>query len=253
MIDFHCHLDLYPDTLRLLHKVAERNIFTLVVTTSPRAWRATSQAFSAYDNIKIAVGLHPEIVHKKAVERSLLVSCISQARFVGEVGLDGSPRYQESMPLQESILTDVLTECERLGGRILSIHSRNAASRVLDYVEQFCRDSTPVLHWFSGTVQETRRAMALGCWFSVGPAMLRGAKGRKILRELPMDRILPETDGPFATHRSVPFMPWEAISIADDLAALWGTTKDEACLKMKRNLGALINSEGACELCTGEI
>jgi TatD DNase family protein len=251
MIDFHCHLDLYPDALMLLPTVAARNVFTLVVTTSPRAWQATSRMFAGYDNIKVAVGLHPEVVDKKAGERALLVSCISRARFVGEVGLDGSRRYQETMPLQESILNEVLSECERVGGRILSIHSRNAASRVLDLVEQHCRDSTPVLHWLSGTVQEARRAVALGCWFSVGPAMLRGAKGRALLRELPMERILPETDGPFATHRSAPLMPWEAIGIADVLAPLWGTTKDGTCLQMKRNLAALIDNKGACELCTG--
>jgi TatD DNase family protein len=252
MIDFHCHLDLYPDALKLLPTVAARNVFTLVVTTSPQAWQATSRVFAGYDNIKVAVGLHPEVVAKKAGERALLLSCISRARFVGEVGLDGSHRYQATMTMQESILNEVLTECERLGGKILSIHSRNAASRVLDLVEENCRDSTPVLHWFSGTVQEARRAVDIGCWFSVGPAMLRGANGRAILQELPMDRILPETDGPFATHRSAPLMPWEATSIADALAPLWGTTKEGICLQMKRNLSALIDSEGACELCTGE-
>ena len=198
MIDFHCHLDLYPDALKLLPIVAERNLFTLVVTTSPRAWQATSRVFAGYDNIKVALGLHPEVVDKKANERSLLVSCISKTKFVGEIGLDGSRMHQETMPLQESILIEALEECERVGGKVLSIHSRNAASRVLDLVEQYCQKSTPVLHWFSGTSQDARRAVALGCWFSVGPAMLRGTKGRAILQELPMDKILPETDGPFA-------------------------------------------------------
>jgi len=250
MIDFHCHLDLYPDALKLLPTVATRNVFTLVVTTSPRAWQATSRVFAGYENIKVAVGLHPEVVHKKADERALLVSCLAKARFVGEVGLDGSRKYQESMPLQESILNEVLAECERLGGKVLSIHSRKAARRVLDLVEQHCRDSTPVLHWFSGTVQEARRAVALGCWFSVGPSMIRSVKGCAIMRELPMDRILPETDGPFAGHSPVPIMPWEAIGIADALAPLWGTTKDGTYQQMKRNLAALVDRDGACELCT---
>ena len=98
MIDFHCHLDLYPDAVKLLPTVAARNAFTLVVTTSPRAWQATSRVFAGYDNIKVAVGMHPEVVDKKASERALLVSCISKTRFVGEVGLDGSHRYQKTMP-----------------------------------------------------------------------------------------------------------------------------------------------------------
>ena len=62
MIDFHCHLDLYPDALKLLPETARRNEFTLVVTTSPRAWLATSRVFAGYDNIKVALGMHPEII-----------------------------------------------------------------------------------------------------------------------------------------------------------------------------------------------
>lgn len=240
MIDFHCHLDLYPDALKLLPIVAERNIFTLAVTTSPRAWQATKRMFANYENIEVAVGLHPEVAAKKAGERALLVSSISKARIVGEVGLDGSPMHQGTMPLQELILREVLIECERVGGKILSIHSRNSSSRVLDLVEQHCRMSTPVLHWFSGSLQETRRAVALGCWFSVGPAMLRGAKGRAILQELPVDRVLPETDGPFTKNGSFPFMPWEAIDIVNVAAPLWGLKEDEACLQMKRNLSVLM-------------
>lgn len=86
------------------------------------------------------------------------------------------------MPLQESIFKKVVIECEKADDKIISIHSRNAASRVLDLVEKNCRDSTPVLHWFSGTTQEARRAVALGCWFSIGTAMLSGANGRAVTR-----------------------------------------------------------------------
>lgn len=242
MIDFHCHLDLYPDALKLLPIVGIHNIFTLVVTTSPRAWQATTQVFAGYDNIKIAVGLHPELADKKVAERDLLVSCISKAKFVGEIGLDGSREYYKTLSLQESIFEDTLRECERVGGRILSIHSRNAANRVLTLLEKHCRQSTPVLHWFSGTLQEARRAREFGCWFSVGPAMLRGAKGRTILAEIPMDRILPETDGPFATNGSVPLMPWDAISITNTVAPLWGMLEKEIISQMKRNLSVLINT-----------
>jgi TatD DNase family protein len=240
MIDFHCHLDLYPNAQTLVDQVAARNLFTLVVTTSPRAWQATSRVFAGRDNIKVALGMHPEIARKKTPEREMLISCVAEARFIGEVGLDGSMRYQDTQDLQESILKDVLVECERCGGRILSIHSRNAACRVLDLIEQRCRASVPVLHWFSGTVEETRRAVTMGCWFSVGPAMVSGARGRRILEELPMDRVLPETDGPFAKNGSTPYMPWDAISIAGTVTAIWNETQEAIRNQFERNLAALL-------------
>jgi len=248
MIDFHCHLDLYPDALKLLPIVASRNIFTLVVTTSPRAWQATSRIFAGFDNIEVAIGLHPEVVAKKEGERALLISSISKTKFVGEVGLDGSRNHKETLPLQESILKDVLMECERAGGKIISIHSRNSASRVLDLVEQYSHNSTSVLHWFSGSIHETRRAIALGCWFSVGPAMLRGNKGRTILKELPQEKILPESDGPFVRNGSAPIMPWDAFNISNDLAYLWGIKKERVFLQMEQNLSALLDRSAIDDL-----
>lgn len=244
MIDFHCHLDLYPDARELSPKVAARNYFTLVVTTSPRAWKATSIVFSGYENIKVALGMHPEIIEQKAAERDLLVSCIAAAEFIGEVGLDGSVQHHRTAALQESILKDVLNESERCGGRILSIHSRNKATRVLDLIEQHCEKSIPVLHWFSGTVNETRRAVAMGCWFSVGPGMIRGAKGQRILREMPMDKVLPETDGPFVRNGSAPFMPWEAMTILGTIASAWNTTQERSRDQLKDNLLVLLGSQG---------
>ena len=242
MIDFHCHLDLYPNAMKLLPEVTARNQFTLVVTTSPRAWLATSRVFAGYKSINVALGMHPEVVEKKANERALLISSISKARFIGEVGLDGSVTHRNSIVLQESILRDVLSECDKVGGRILSIHSRNAASRVLDLLDQHCHASLPVLHWFSGSIQEARRAVAMGCWFSVGPAMLRSAKSRAILDELPIDRVLPETDGPFARDRAVPFMPWDAMTIVDAVASTWNMTEEGARDKLKRNLEIMLSS-----------
>ena len=243
MIDFHCHLDLYPDALKLLPIVAARNLFTLVVTTSPRAWQATSRVFAGYENIKIAVGLHPEIAEQKAGERLLLLSCIPEAKYVGEIGIDGSPKYKETISLQESILNDTLMECERAGGKILSIHSRNASSRVLDLVEKNCRKSTVVLHWFSGSISEARRAQDMGCWFSVSPAMLRGVKGRSLLEILHLNRVLPETDGPFTMNHSVPLMPWEAIGIVDTLVSIWGIPKEDVIHQIRNNLTTLIDEK----------
>lgn len=241
MIDFHCHLDLYPNALKLLPEVSARNQFTLVVTTSPRAWQATSRVFAGYENIKVALGMHPEIVGKKAGERELLVSSISQTRFIGEVGLDGSVQYQNISALQESILNDVLSECDRVGGRILSIHSRNAVTRVLDLIEKHCHVSIPVMHWFTGSVTEAHRAVSLGCWFSISPEMLHSAKSLAILRVLPPDKVLPETDGPFTTKQSVPLMPWEAINISDIIGEIWGKSREDVNEQIEQNLVELLS------------
>lgn len=241
MIDFHSHLDLYPNALNLLPQVAQRNIFTLVVTTSPRAWLATSKVFSGHSNIRIALGLHPEIAETKATELSLLVSLVKEAEFVGEIGLDGSPRFKNSMPLQQKILSEVLAECERVGGRVLSLHSRGAADQVLDAIESYPGAGTAVLHWFSGSKKQIRRAIDLGAWFSVGPSMTAGRKGRELVAEMPPERILPETDGPFATKTDgTPWLPWETCQVNHLLHKLWHKDDHEVSEQLLLNLQTIM-------------
>jgi len=213
MIDFHCHLDLYKDAMNLLPMVASRNKFTLAVTTSPRAWAIARDKFAKYSNIKVALGLHPEIVQQKKNELDLLLRSIPTVNYIGEVGIDGSTQYRETFPLQEDIFSQILQECEANGGRIISIHSRCATQHVLRKIAKHVQNSIPVLHWFTGSEKEVLQAIDLGCWFSIGPAMLSSFSGRRTAGLVPLDRVLPETDGPFATKNSLPLMPWDVIEV----------------------------------------
>lgn len=189
----------------------------------------------------MALGLHPEIVERKATEQGLLISSVAQAKFIGEIGLDGSQRFRASLPLQEEILSAVISECARQGGRVMSLHSRGANARVLNILEQHPGAGTPILHWFSGTPRELQRAIELGCWFSVGPAMLEGAKGRDLLSRMPADKLLPETDGPFTAHNGTPLMPWQALDILPLLSEAWRMPVEMANAQLVSNLTRLLS------------
>ncbi|WP_258557275.1 TatD family hydrolase [Serratia marcescens] len=60
----------------------------------------------------------------------------------------------------------------------MTIHSRGSASATLDEIENI--DGIAILHWFTGTPKQLERAIDLGCWFSVGPAMLDTIKGKAL-------------------------------------------------------------------------
>lgn len=247
MIDFHCHLDLYPNGLALAHEVNERNAFTFAVTTSPRAYYATSRVFSGLQNVKVGLGLHPEVAEAKAGELDALVGGIAGAQFVGEIGLDGSPRFRRTLQLQERMFQAALQECAARGGRVLSIHSRGAERRVVELLATQADVGVPVMHWFSGGMGDLQTAIRIGCWFSVGPAMLAGEKGRSLLARMPLDRVLPETDGPFATANGKPLMPWSAWEICSTVADVWQMPVDEVQEQMQSNLKRLLAvSAGQC-------
>jgi TatD DNase family protein len=181
MIDLHTHLDLYPNALNILAQVNSVNRFTLSVTTSPRAWIATTKVFSGHENIKVALGLHPEIVNEKLNELEILLKLIHQANFIGEIGIDGSTRYVKSLTKQEMIFDSTIKECQEVGGRIISIHYRNAASKVLSILRKYPDCGKPILHWFSGSLAELKTAIEMKCYFSVNPLMMKSNKGRGLI------------------------------------------------------------------------
>lgn len=240
MIDFHCHLDLYPDPQKVVEECGKRGIYVLSVTTTPSAWEGTSALAGSHARIKTALGLHPQLAHQRKSELALFERLLPRASYVGEVGLDGSPDFKPYWADQIAVFERVLACCREQKGRVLSIHSRRAAKPVLDTLSKHLDSGIPVLHWFSGSQRELDRAIAMNCWFSVGPAMLAGERGRSLVSRMPQNRILTETDGPFAQIDGAAALPWDASKAVEALASLWQRTGVEVDHIINENLRALL-------------
>ncbi len=239
MIDFHCHLDLYPDPHAIARECVARGLYILSVTTTPSAWAGTAALAHEAPRIRTALGLHPQIAHERKGELPLFERLLPDVRYVGEIGLDGGPEYKRHWRDQVFVFTRILELCAGVGGRVLTIHSRRAAVSVLDALEAHPGAGTPILHWFSGTQRELARAVDLDCWFSVGPAMLASEKGRALAAKMPRDRLLTETDGPFAQLEGSTALPWDAERAIALLADMWTEPETAVRDRLATNLRRL--------------
>lgn len=239
MIDFHCHLDLYPSPLTICDECDRRGMYVLSVTTTPSAWSGTSALASGKRRIRTALGLHPQLAHERKRELALFDSLVAQTRYVGEIGLDGAPDLRMHWKDQTHVFDHILATCSAAGGRTMSIHSRRAATSVLDSLEKHRAAGTPVLHWFSGTRRELERAIHLGCWFSVGLGMLSSNKGKALIGLMPKDRILTESDGPFARIDGAPALPWNVENALKALSKIWAAPVNDVKEILHRNLRRL--------------
>ena len=146
-----------------------------------------------------ALGLHPWYLGEGGDAEGRVARFCELAggcRLIGEVGLDRGRAHRETFDAQVAAFRRV---CDAVApGSVLSIHSVGAAGEVLDILGESGRlaDCTCVFHWFSGTSDELARARAAGCLFSVGPSMLRSRRGREYTRQVPVGRLLLETDLP---------------------------------------------------------
>ncbi len=198
-VDFHCHLDLYPDLSDAIQACESAKTATLAVTTTPKAFQQNLRLARGSKFVRVGLGLHPQVVAERWNEMALFEALLPETRYVGEIGLDAGPRFYASIAKQEEVFRRILLLCAGSKGKVLSIHSVRSASKVLDHLDELFPASVgrAVLHWFTGSRAEARRAAALGCYFSVNQAMLKSERGAALIREMPLDRLLTETDGPF--------------------------------------------------------
>lgn len=241
-VDFHCHLDLYPDHEAAIARTEAARIYTLAVTTTPKAWPRNHELTRDTRYVRAALGLHPQLVVERANELALWERYLPETRYVGEVGLDAGPQFYKSLNAQTRVFSHVLEQCAEAGGKILTVHSVRSVSMVLDLVEQhFPQDrGSIILHWFTGTKREARRAVALGCYFSVNAAMTRSDRGRSLVADLPLDRLLTETDGPFTQVDNRPAEPADVRTTVAAIAAVRNLPSAAAAKAIRANLGSLL-------------
>jgi TatD DNase family protein len=244
--DFHCHVDLDPDPSALIRRCEEERIVTLAVTTTPKAW-PQNRIWTAHSRYVIpALGLHPELVVDRHAEITLLESYMAEARFIGEIGLDGSPKHRRGFKQQQAIFSRMLESAERLGGRVLTIHSRRAAADVIAIIKRLTTADRVlcILHWFSDTPATARKAAEAGCYFSVNGQMLANERGRSLVKNLPLDRLLTETDSPFTAAGSRPSLPWDVRVTTRELAKLHAVQPDEMGRLVSDNAGRVLAFAG---------
>lgn len=200
-VDMHDHLGWFRDPVAVARAAATRGLGMLAVTVTPEEFLQLRPRLAGIESVRLAVGLHPWWV-RDATDADTLCELVGRARFVGEIGLDASPRRSSNWDAQLAAFERICAACASTSvppaPKVLSIHAVRAATAALDVLERTgaserCRC---VLHWFAGSSDELWRAVRLGCRFSLGERSLATRRGREYARILPADRLLTETDLP---------------------------------------------------------
>ena len=235
--DTHCHFDAYDDPSAELAAVSKAGIRATWVTMSPASFAAAQRVAAGMNGIDIAAGLHPLEAAAREDELPTLLEQIAETRWVGEVGLDFVTEDEENREAQRRVFRAVLERCDQLGGRVITIHSRRSAGQVLDLLG----DGHPgaVLHWFSGDETALERALAQRRWYSVNTAMVRSSTRRTMVAQMPADRVLLESDGPYIEIDGRPARPRDGELVVQHLASLWGRSREDVRGQLSENYAEL--------------
>ncbi|MDP2774800.1 MAG: TatD family hydrolase [Nocardioides sp.] len=186
------------------------------------------------------IGVHPGVAAaRSAYSSDLFRDLLPMFALVGEVGLDRRAGRAE----QEAVFTDIMAACNDQPV-LISIHSTGCTREVIETVERHSHPGV-VLHWFLGTADERSRALASGAYFSVNDAM-----DDDLLRSLPMNRVLPETDFPAKQVRAR--VPGAIVPLEERLARLWARSTVDVRYQLWHNLKSITIESGAIERVSDE-
>ena len=235
--DFHCHVDLHPNPAEIVARCETARVAVVAVTTTPRAWEQNELWTRNSRYVHAAAGLHPELVAARHSEIAILERAIRHTRLVGEVGLDGSRQHQHSYQKQKEVFLQALDAAQRYGNRVMSIHCRRADDDAIRLIERHTDPSRVIciLHWFSGSPAQARRAADAGCYFSVNAAMLAHDRGRTLVQSIPPRRLLTETDSPLMEMHGRKAVPWDALGAAEQVATVTSQSVQETRLLVAAN------------------
>lgn len=246
--DTHCHLDFDRfdnDRSEVIHRAWDAGLVKILnpgidVETSAAAIRLSTEYPG---RIYAAVGVHPN--YGQDWTEDTLPTLLEQAHeagvvAIGEIGLD---YFREYTPhdIQRTIFRKQLDLAAEVNLPVI-IHNREASADLMLILEEWTgelqntghplADQPGVLHSYSDDLGTARKSLAMNFYLGIGgPVTFTNAPDRKaVVREIPLDRILLETDAPYLTphpHRGKRNEPAFVPFIAAEIARLQETTPDE--------------------------
>ena len=236
LVDSHCHLD-FPDFAAerdaVIRRAQAAGVGTmLTISTRLDRFEAVRAIAESDDRIWCSVGAHPhEATDHEDLTAERLIALATHPRVVGigETGLDF--HYELSRrEVQERVFRAHIA-ASRASGLPLIVHAREADAETAAILGEE-RPPPGVLHCFTGGRVLAETAVELGFYISIsGIVTFRNAEDlRAIVRDLPLDRLLVETDAPYLApvpYRGKRNEPAFVAATAAALAGLKGIEPEE--------------------------
>lgn len=239
MIDSHAHLQAAQfdgDRDEVLARAAAAGVDLIVCPgTGAASIRAALTLSRAGAPVAPCAGIHPNELSDDWDDVAALAR-ESEIVAIGETGLDYYRGRDNALAQRQSFLRHLSLASELKLPAI--VHNRDADDDVLRAIQDW--RGTAILHCFVGTIAFAERALALGCYLGLGgPLTFKSSDAlRETVSQLPLDRLLIETDSPYlapSPHRGPRNEPAHVRLVAQKLADVRGISVEAAACATAEN------------------
>jgi len=244
LIDTHAHLDdqsFEGDVGQVIARAGAVGVNRIInIGYRPAIWRTTIALAQKYPQVSFTLGLHPNHVDEDVEsiwpELRRLVGEVRPVA-IGEIGLDYFRNYTSKAAQRRTFDRQLAIAAD--AKLPVVIHQRDAEADLMQFL------SAPtailwILHSFDGSQALADAALAAGCHFGVGGLMTKAGSSdlREVLKSLPLDRLLLETDSPYLVPRGIKNRrnePSNVPVVVQALAELKGISIELVALHTTRN------------------
>lgn len=251
MKPFDTHAHLYDkafdrDRDEVLARTLEAVDYVVIPSENYETSQKAVRLAETYGPVYGAVGIHPHETKYASEEILQKIGDLAQlpkVKAIGEIGLDYHFFYSDKETQQKWFARQI--ELARDLDLPFLIHDREAHGDTLSILKKHKNSRMRgIMHCFSGSVETAEELMKLGFYISfAGPLVFPNSRRLKeAAREIPLDRLLIETDSPYLTpppHRGERNEPANVIYVAEEIARLKGIPV-ETVVEETRNNGLSI-------------
>jgi len=253
LIDSHCHLDRLtsapdPASLQAImdNAKAQGVDYLLCVNVRQQGFEAMRNKVSAFNNVFLSAGVHPlDVQEGLNVEDIKGFARDPRVVAIGETGLDYFYSNETKVLQQQCFEQQIALAVEV--NKPLIVHTRDAREDTINMLKAGRADKVGgVLHCFTENWEMAKAAIDLGFYISVSGIVTFKNAGelRSVIRQVPKDRLLVETDSPYLApvpHRGQENQPAYVRDVAEFVAQLRGETFDELAQNTTDNFFRLFN------------
>jgi len=255
LVDSHCHLDfpsLAKDREGVMARAREAGVMHMVnIGTTKKDFLAIRSTAESLASVTCSFGIHPDHVHEdgETIDAAEIIDMTKHPKVVaiGETGLD---YFHKDAPVdvQKKSFREHL-RAARMTGLPVVVHSRHAEEDTAAILReesegQRANPLTGVMHCFSSRRVLAEEAVALGFYISLSGILTfkKAEELRAIARDVPLNRLLVETDAPFLAPEPMRGRICEPAYVAHTarvLADIKGVSFEEICRQTTDNFFSL--------------
>ncbi|NIP57762.1 MAG: TatD family hydrolase, partial [Gemmatimonadetes bacterium] len=171
------------------------SVRTLAVSMDAASYEETVRIADPEPLIVPSFGIHPWEAPRFGADLDALAAALDDAPAIGEIGLDHHFVEDEGQYGTQRAVFEFFLDAAEGSGRLVNLHTTGAEVDVLECLRGRALPAV-IVHWYSGPLELVDEFLELGAYFTVGVAVLRSKRIRRLAAALPSDRLLTETDNP---------------------------------------------------------